>query len=46
MKKAYKSLTRIGDGLVITVSAVLATVVLVVTMVFDVVRLAGRPWRR
>lgn len=40
MKKAYKAITRLGDGVVITVTALLATVVFLVGMVVDLVRLA------
>lgn len=41
--KVPKGLTHLGDAVVVTVATVLASIVLVVSAVFDVMRLIARP---
>lgn len=42
MKRMLKGLTHIGDALVITVTALFATVALVATMAYDLLRYVAR----
>lgn len=41
MNRMLKGLTHIGDALVVTVTAVLATIALVTTMAYDLLRFVG-----